>query len=52
VAWSKHQLARAARRGPVVINDVIYAEISVQFTSLRRYRHYFPTVELIAPAFS
>jgi predicted nucleic acid-binding protein len=113
VVWSKQQLARAARRGPVVINDVIYAEISVQFTSfesldavlkkilidvalhtpsgiifcregipaiskcgglrtgvlsdffidahatiqnipivtrdVRRYRHYFPTVELIAP---
>src|SRR4051794_4444120 len=33
VAWSKQELARTARRGPVVINDVIYAEISVQFTS-------------------
>jgi hypothetical protein len=33
VAWSKQQLERAARRGPVFINDVIYAEISVQFTS-------------------
>jgi predicted nucleic acid-binding protein len=113
VAWLKQQLARAARRGPVFINDVTYAEISVQFTSfesldavlkkividvaptprpalflagkafrqyrtagglrtgvlsdffigahatvqrlpivtrdVRRYRHYFPTVELIAP---
>jgi predicted nucleic acid-binding protein len=35
VAWSKQQLARAARRGPVVINDVIYAEISVRFTSFQ-----------------
>jgi predicted nucleic acid-binding protein len=33
VAWSKQQLQRAAQRGPVVINEVIYAEISVQFTS-------------------
>jgi predicted nucleic acid-binding protein len=113
VVWSKQQLERAARRGPVFINDLIYAEISVQFTSsdsldavlkeilidvaptprpalflagkafaryrgaggprtgvlpdffigvhalveglslltrdARRYRHYFPTVELIAP---
>jgi len=32
VGWSKRQLERAARRGPVFINDVIYAEISVQFT--------------------
>jgi predicted nucleic acid-binding protein len=116
VAWSKQQLERAVRRGPVFINDVIYAEISVQFAAfealdaalkeilidvlpmprpalflagkafrqyrtagglrtgvlsdffigahatvqrlpivtrdVRRYRHYFPTVELIAPAFS
>ena len=113
VAWSKQQLERATRRGPVFINDVIYAEISVQFTvfesldvvlreilidvvptprpalflagkafrqyrtagglrtgvlsdffigahatvqnipivtrDVRRYRYYFPTVELIAP---
>jgi len=113
VAWSKQQLERAAQRGPVFINDAIYAEISVQFMSfesldavlkeilinvaptprpalflagkafrqyrsagglrtgvlsdffigahatvqnipivtrdVRRYRHYFPTVELIAP---
>jgi predicted nucleic acid-binding protein len=116
VAWSKQELERAARRGPVFINDVIYAEISLQFAAfealdaalkeilidvlpmprpalflagrafrqyrtagglrtgvlsdffigahaavqhlpivtrdVRRYRHYFPTVELIAPAFS
>jgi predicted nucleic acid-binding protein len=113
VTWSRRQLERAARRGPVFINDVIYAEISLQFTAfesldevlkeihvdvaptprpalflagkafrryrnagglrtgvlsdffigahatiqnipivtrdVRRYRHYFPTVELIAP---
>jgi predicted nucleic acid-binding protein len=116
VAWSKQELERAARRGPVFINDVIYAEISLQFAAFEaldaalkeilidvlpmprpalflagrafrqyrtagglrtgvlsdffigahaavqhlpivtrdvcRYRHYFPTVELIAPAFS
>ena len=33
VAWSKQQLERAARRGPVFINDVIYAEISLQFAA-------------------
>jgi predicted nucleic acid-binding protein len=115
VAWSKQQLEHAVRRGPVSINDVIYAEISLQFAAfdaldaalkeilidvvpmprpalflagrafrqyrtgglrtgvlsdffigahatvqhlpivtrdVRRYRHYFPSVELIAPAFS
>ena len=116
VAWSRQQLERAVRRGPVFINDVIYVEVSLQFAAfealdavlkeilidvlpmprpalflagrafrqyrtagglrtgvlpdffigahatvqhlpivtrdVRRYRHYFPTVELIAPAFS
>lgn len=113
MAWSKRQLELAVLRGSLLINDVIYAEISVQFPAaqsldtalneilidvvsmprpalflagkaflryraaggqrtgvlsdffigahaatldipiltrdLRRYRHYFPTVELIAP---
>jgi predicted nucleic acid-binding protein len=114
MAWSKRQLELAALRGSLFINDVIYAEISVQFPAaqsldaalneisidvvsmprpalflagkaflryravggrqtgilsdffigahaatlgipvltrdVRRYRHYFPTVELITPA--
>jgi predicted nucleic acid-binding protein len=33
VAWSKQQLERVLRRGPVFINDVIYAEISLQFAA-------------------
>lgn len=113
VAWSRRQLELAVLRGSLLINDVIYAEISVQFPAaqsvdaalneilievvstprpalflagkaflryraaggrrtgvlsdffigahaavqnipiltrdIRRYRHYFPTVELIAP---
>ena len=113
VAWSRRQLELAVLRGSLLINDVIYAEISVQFPAaqsvdaalneilievvstprpalflagkaflryraaggrrtgvlsdffigahaavqnipiltrdVRRYRHYFPTVELIAP---
>jgi predicted nucleic acid-binding protein len=31
--WSQAQLERAALRGPLVINDVVYAEISTRFTS-------------------
>jgi predicted nucleic acid-binding protein len=113
MAWSKRQLELAVLRGSLLINDVIYAEISVQFPAVqsldaalneisldvvsmsrpalflagktflryrraggvrtgvlsdffvgahaeverlplltrdaRRYRHYFPAVELIAP---
>jgi predicted nucleic acid-binding protein len=36
--WSQRQLEAAAVRGPVLTRDV------------RRYRSYFPTVRLIAPA--
>jgi predicted nucleic acid-binding protein len=35
MAWSKRQLELAALRGSLLINDVIYAEISVQFTAVR-----------------
>ena len=30
--WSEQQLDRAALRGPLVVNDVIYAEISARFS--------------------
>ena len=30
-AWSVHQLEAAATRGPLVVNPVIYAELSVGF---------------------
>jgi predicted nucleic acid-binding protein len=32
--WSQAQLEQAALRGPLVINDVVYAEISTRFTSV------------------
>ena len=31
--WSKRQLERAALDGPLIINDVIYAEISIRFAA-------------------
>ena len=31
--WSQAQLERAALRGPLIINDAVYAEISTRFTS-------------------
>jgi predicted nucleic acid-binding protein len=34
MVWSKQQLERAALRGSLLINDVIYAEISVRFTAV------------------
>jgi predicted nucleic acid-binding protein len=30
-AWSEHQLERAALSGPLMINDVIYAEVSARY---------------------
>jgi hypothetical protein len=35
MAWSKRQLELAALRGSLLINDVIYAEISVQFAAVQ-----------------
>jgi hypothetical protein len=39
--------------GRVVINPLIYAEVSVGYRLLtrdvRRYRTYFPTIDIIAP---
>jgi predicted nucleic acid-binding protein len=32
--WSIRQLDAAALKGPLVINDVIYAELSVRFTTI------------------
>jgi predicted nucleic acid-binding protein len=32
--WSQSQLERAALVGPLVINDIIYAEISVRFATV------------------
>ncbi|HYD88253.1 MAG TPA: type II toxin-antitoxin system VapC family toxin [Vitreimonas sp.] len=32
--WSVHQLENAALRGPLLINDVVYAELSVRFTTI------------------
>ncbi len=32
--WSQHQLERAALGGPLVINDVIYAEISTRYATV------------------
>jgi predicted nucleic acid-binding protein len=34
VAWSRSQLEVAANRGPLIINDVIYAEVSVRFQAI------------------
>jgi predicted nucleic acid-binding protein len=32
--WSEGQLERAALRGPLIVNDVIYAEISTRYTTV------------------
>ena len=34
MSWSRLQLARASVTGPLVINDVVYAELSVRFESI------------------
>lgn len=32
-AWSEHQLERVALNGPLLINDVIYAEVSARYSA-------------------
>jgi len=32
--WSEHQLDGAARNGPLIINDIIYAEVSARFNEV------------------
>jgi predicted nucleic acid-binding protein len=34
MSWSRLQLTRASVAGPLVINDVVYAEVSVRFESI------------------
>lgn len=36
LAWSLHQLGAAALAGPLLINDIVYAELSVGFSTLER----------------
>jgi hypothetical protein len=57
--WSANQLAAAADRSELAINPIIFAEVCAhaavsRLTLLtrdaRRYRTYFPTVELVSPS--
>jgi predicted nucleic acid-binding protein len=45
-AWSKAQLESAAARGPLVINDVIYAEVSARFAAFEVLDAYLDDVEI------
>lgn len=33
-AWSQGQLERLAAEGPLIINDIVYAEVSIRFASV------------------
>jgi predicted nucleic acid-binding protein len=45
-AWSKAQLESAAAQGPLLINDVIYAEISARFAAFEVLDAYLEDVEI------
>lgn len=36
--WSIGQLDAAALRGPLAINDIVYAELSVRFAAIEAHR--------------
>lgn len=45
-AWSKAQLESAAARGPLVINDIIYAAVSARFAAFEVLDAYLDDVEI------
>lgn len=44
--WSQHQLEAAAVRGPVLINDVVYAEFSVGFLRMEEVDTLLATAQI------
>ncbi|MEO6496163.1 MAG: DNA-binding protein, partial [Solirubrobacteraceae bacterium] len=40
--WSEEQLAAALDRGPVLINPIIYAEVSVRFERIEELEEALP----------
>jgi predicted nucleic acid-binding protein len=49
--WSIGQLDAAALRGPLAINDIVYAELSVRFAAFQRYRAVGGTRSGVLPDF-
>jgi hypothetical protein len=52
--WSARTLAEVAEHAPLIINPIIYAEVSIGYSTIEaldaaRYRSYFPGLEIIAP---
>jgi hypothetical protein len=62
--WSGRALAESAEHTTLIINPIIYAEVSIRYTTIEaleaalpivltrdptRYRSYFPRVEILAP---
>jgi hypothetical protein len=56
-SWSSTTLARAADTSNLIINPIIYSEISIRFATIeeveetrdkKRYHRYFPNLQLIA----
>lgn len=45
-AWSLGQLEAASLRGPMVVNDVVYAELSVRYASKERLDAFIAEAEL------
>jgi len=43
LGWSLEALASAAEQGPLVINPVIYAEVSVRFSSIEQLEDALPS---------
>ncbi|HOF87888.1 MAG TPA: type II toxin-antitoxin system VapC family toxin [Armatimonadota bacterium] len=46
-AWSSRMLAQCANDGPLYINPLIYAEVSISFTAIEDVEHAVPASEFI-----
>jgi predicted nucleic acid-binding protein len=46
-AWSSQALEQAADRGPLVINPVIYAEVSVRFSRIEDLERVLPATDFV-----
>lgn len=48
--WSAGQLEAASLRGPVMVNDVVYAEFSVRFDTIESIDSFLSTAEILLTA--
>jgi predicted nucleic acid-binding protein len=49
LAWSEEQLTAAARRGSLVLNSVVLAEVAPRFSRVEALRESLPSMAIVEP---